>query len=388
MVFDELDTDHHPRTADIADTIVLAHQLFQTAFQIATYLGTVSNQFSLKQFNRFQRRGARDRVAAKRRGMRARFPVHQISPRDTCAQRQSRGNSFGDADDVRLDAVMLQGKHFSGTAHAALDFVHDEHDAVLVADPPQALKEAVRSGKITAFALHGFDYDCGDFFRRRSGFEQAVLDPIQSALAGAAIAAVFSAERVAIDVRIRHVNHVEHLALETDPLRDPGRSERKRSQRASMKAAKERDEFLASGCVHRQFQSGLDSFSAAVRKVRARRTSHRHNLVQLLGQLRHLAIVVIGAAHVNQLRGLILNCLHDFGMAVTGGTDGDAGVAVEKDIAIDVCYPDSLGPIGNQLERRAWVRWRNKLRVSFYDRSAFRSWQRGFDFWSFRCNSG
>src|SRR5438876_3355808 len=109
-----------------------------------------------------------------------------------------------------------------------------------------------------------------------------------------------------------------------------------------MKTAKERNEFLATSCVHRELQSSLDGFSAAVREVRSRGSLQRHDFVEFLRQLRHQRVVIISAAHVNQLGGLILNCAHDFRMTMTGRAHGDTGIAIEKKIAIDVSNPDAL----------------------------------------------
>ena len=42
-----------------------------------------------------------------------------------------------------------------------------------------------------------------------------------------------------------------------------------------------------------------------------------------------------------QLLCLLLDHLDDFRMAVSGRTDGDAGVAIEKNVAVDVFNPDA-----------------------------------------------
>src|SRR3712207_6987143 len=43
------------------------------------------------------------------------------------------------------------------------------------------------------------------------------------------------------------------------------------------------------------------------------------DLVELLRQLRHVAVVVVRAAHVYELGGLVLDGLDGFGVAVAGG---------------------------------------------------------------------
>src|SRR5258708_7106998 len=147
-----------------------------------------------------------------------------IGARVTSTHQILIGDGFSDTGDVAPYSVMIASKHFSGATHAALNFIDDQKDAVLVADAPQSFQESFRRWHITAFALHCFDDDRGDFFRRRSGFEKTVLDPVQSTLTRAAVPAVLRAERVAIFVGVRYVDHVEHLPLESDALCDAGRS--------------------------------------------------------------------------------------------------------------------------------------------------------------------
>src|ERR1700681_843993 len=117
-----------------------------------------------------------------------------------------------------------------------------------------------------------------------------------------------------------------------------------------MKAAKERNELLAPRGMHGELQSCLDSFSAAVGEMSPRRSRDGHDLVELLGQFRHALVVIIGAAHVNQLGGLVLNRAYDFRMAMPGRTDRNPGVTVQKNVAINVFDPDAGGALGYQLE--------------------------------------
>jgi hypothetical protein len=105
----------------------------------------------------------------------------------------------------------------------------------------------------------------------------------------------------------------------------------------------------------------------------------RHNRVELFRELRHVAVVVIGAAHVNQLRCLFLNRFHDFRMAMSGRTDRDAGVAVEKNVAVDVFNPNAAGTFGDELEGRSRVRGVNKLCICFDDFLAVGTGQRRLD---------
>jgi len=89
---------------------------------------------------------------------------------------------------------------------------------------------------------------------------------------------------------------------------------------------------------------------------------------------------------MDQLRRLSLNRLHDFRMAVTGRADCDAGVAVEKDVTINVRDPNAFAACGDQFEVRTRVRRVHILRVSFHDGSPFGAGKLSFDFRSSCCD--
>ncbi len=57
---------------------------------------------------------------------------------------------------------------------------------------------------------------------------------------------------------------------------------------------------------------------------------------------------------MNQLRSLILDRLNDFRMTMSGRADGDSGVAVEQDVAINVCDPDTFAAFSDQLYTPPW----------------------------------
>ena len=64
------------------------------------------------------------------------------------------GDALGHADDVGLDAVVLDGEHLAGATEAALHLVGDEQDAVLPAALDEAGQERVRRGDVAALAEH------------------------------------------------------------------------------------------------------------------------------------------------------------------------------------------------------------------------------------------
>jgi len=73
---------------------------------------------------------------------------------------------LAEAEDIGLDgSVMLPGPHLPGDAHAALDFVEDQDDLVLVADLAQLLEERGPELVVPAFALDCFNDEGADVIR-------------------------------------------------------------------------------------------------------------------------------------------------------------------------------------------------------------------------------
>src|SRR5688500_8142650 len=70
-------------------------------------------------------------------------------------------------------------------------------------------------------------------------------------------------------------------------------------------------------------------------------------------------------------------------MAVSRRTDGDAGIAVEKNVAVDVFNPDSAGALGDEFKGRPRVGRINKLCVGFDDLFALGAWQLRLDLRAF-----
>jgi hypothetical protein len=130
-----------------------------------------------------------------------------------------------------------------------------------------------------------------------------------------------------------------------------------------MEAVEEGNKLLTSGNVHCQFQSGFDSFGATVCKVGSSRRLHRHNLVKLFRECGHVAIVIIGATHVYELRSLFLNGSYYFGVTVAGGAHRHSGVAIKEGVAVNILYPNTLSALSHKLERRPRIGGCNKLGV-------------------------
>jgi hypothetical protein len=279
---------------------------------------------------------------------------------------------------------VVAGEHLSGAPHPRLHLVDDEQDAVLVADAAQPVEELLRRGDVAALALHGLDDDAGHLFGRRRRFEEAVLDPVEAGGGGRRPVGALAGEGVAEGVGEGDVRDVEELALEAAALGDLRGGQREAAERAPVEAVEEGDELLAPRGVHGELKCGLDGLGAAVGEVRLRRRRDGDDAVEHLRQLRHVAVVEVGAAHVYEARGLLLDGADDLGVAVARGADGDAGVAVEEDVAVGVFDPDAGGPLGDELVGRARVRGRDPLRVGLDDQAPFGAGQFGLNLRSLR----
>ena len=84
---------------------------------------------SCKEVNRRQGSLATDGVSSKGAGMGAGNPGHHLALGDHGPEGHSRGDPFGNGDDVRNEAPVFDSKHFSRAAHSGLNLIHNEEDA-------------------------------------------------------------------------------------------------------------------------------------------------------------------------------------------------------------------------------------------------------------------
>ena len=78
------------------------------------------------------------------------------------ADRQTRGETLGEGEDVGGDAIRLGGAEGAAPAHATLHFIEDEGRAPLGADPARGLQESGRAVTSAGEALHRLDDERGD----------------------------------------------------------------------------------------------------------------------------------------------------------------------------------------------------------------------------------
>src|SRR6266850_1904293 len=89
-------------------------------------------------------------------------------------QREAAAQSLRQSDEIGYYARMVNREHLAGARNAALHFVRDQHDAVLIAESAQGPQEVERRNIETALALHGLDDDGGNRF----GIDIRVKQPV------------------------------------------------------------------------------------------------------------------------------------------------------------------------------------------------------------------
>ena len=175
--------------------------------------------------------------------------------------------------------------------------------------------------------------------------------------------------RTAVAVGIRRVIRAGHERPEALALRHLAGGQRERPHRAAVKRAEERDDVVPLRVVLRQLERRLVRLGARVAEERPVRTRHRRNRRQLLAEPHLRLVVEVGARHVQELLRLVDDRLHDVGMRVAGGGHGNAGRAVEEDVAVHVLDDRALAARDDE-RIVARVRRRDDLRVALDDAPA------------------
>ena len=220
------------------------------------------------------------------------------------AQRESAANGLGHSDDVRRDAAPLEGKEATGPTVAALDFIENQQQIVLITQCAQALHVFGRHGGHPALALHGFDQD-GAGLR-----SDQRLDGVEVA------------RRCVLEAR-----HGRAEAFEVARIA----ARRDGAQRAAMERAGKGDDFVALGfalgpvIVPRGLDSAFERLSARIgEEHRVRKSGIDQALAQpfLLGNGEHIGSVphLVGGAFE---RG------HQMGITMAQRVDRDTGMEIE-----------------------------------------------------------
>ena len=126
-----------------------------------------------------------------------------------------------------------------------------------------------------------------------------------------------------------------------------GSSQRKSTHGAPVESSKEGNHVLPAGVVPGKLQRALDGLRPGIPVVEAVRSGHGRNGREPLGKGHHVLVIKIGAGDVDQLGGLLLDGGDYFGMAVTGGNDGNAGGKVQELISVHIFNPHAAAALGH-----------------------------------------
>src|SRR3984893_709969 len=180
LIVNDLNSDHQPPPANIADALVLFGPLRGFLENIIANLTRVFAVFRFDQIKGRQTCGYAELIAAKRRTMRARLPGHDALPSDERSERHSAGNTLRGAKNVRLDSGIFAGPPLPGSSHTRLHFIHNPHDAVRPADALQLLKKKIGRRNVAAFALNGLDNNSRHFLGIKKPLENLPFQLLQN----------------------------------------------------------------------------------------------------------------------------------------------------------------------------------------------------------------
>src|SRR5437016_1121778 len=278
-VTDELDAEHEPAAAHLADApVFLLQRLEAREHDLADTLGVGDEVLLEDDLERGEPRGGGERVATVARGAGAR-----VGPRlagrdrvrgDHAGERESAAHALADRHDVRDHAVVLRGPHRAGSAEPRQHLVHDQQRAVLARDRLDRSDEPLGRHHVAGGALNGLDDDRADL---AGGL---VANDVAHKL-GARDAAVRVAEleRAAVAVGVRR--QVSTRRVRPQVMLELAPDETEHTTTLAVKPAPEADDLrLARGGLG-QPQGCLDRLRTAGEHLDARETGGRDGGEQL-----------------------------------------------------------------------------------------------------------
>ena len=329
-VLHQLQGDHQPHAADVADPRVVALERFQPFAHLASPRGGAGGGVFLDHHVHGRPRGHHRHRGAPVGGKgEARPGRGDLLAGQGTAHREAVRHPLGDHHDVRLDLPVLDAEPaVAGAPEPGLDFVADEHAPVRADHLGRACVVSRRRNDVAAHPLDGLGEQGGGAPRGRG------LDDLDQLVDVAVdVVAVGMPVGVGRDGVPDRGHRRERL-----PLGLPGQARRQRA--ASGIAEPQADDLAAPGVHLGQHDRGFDSLGAAVGE---------HDLVEAGGGETgeplgrgHVGLRHIEVRGVAQARDLVLHGLDDPRMAVPDRGGEDAGEQVEVFTPIGAPGPHAL----------------------------------------------
>ena len=197
---------------------------------LALRLGLFHQAFLLESIEHAKRCGAGNGIARIGAANAARLRrIHDLGAADHARQRKAARQRFGACHQIRLHAEMLHGKPFARAPEARLDFIGNQHNAMLVAKLAQPHHQFLGRNIKSAFALHRLDDDGGNARGLHIAFEQH-LDGVNG---------ILNADALVLD-RKRHMPDAAGHRAETRLVGQDFSGQRHAEKRAAMKGRRGR----------------------------------------------------------------------------------------------------------------------------------------------------
>ena len=342
----QLDADHEPPAADVADERAALLQLPQALQQLlAPCRGVGGQALVVQHVERRHRRGTAHRVAPEGREVVAgREGVGDVGGGDERPERQAVGDALGHAHQVGLGVGVLDGEELARAAEPRLHLIADEQPAVAVDDVGHGLVVPLGRREDAALTQQALADE------RRHVAGGLVLDHVLDLL-GTSQRALPVAQAAAVFVR----RWREGDAREVRPavfLAPRVAGDGQRPGRAAVEAVCQRDQLLLARVLLGQPHRPLERLGPAVAEESFLQLARRHRR-QPLGQLRgHRRVVHVRAA-VHQLIKLRLGRLDDPRVVVPAVHHRDPAETVEVPPAVRPNHFQPLGPLDrHRLESR------------------------------------
>ena len=132
------------------------------------------------------------------------------------------------------------------------------------------------------------------------------------------------------------------------------------------------DKVGLSGVVAGQLDGGFHGFGPGITHEGNSGFVKRSDAVEFFSQFDPWFVIII-RRNMQEFLGLILNGLDDFRMAVTGGSDRNAGGEIEKTVSVHI--PNlAAAPVIHDERQSTWIRRRDDRRIPLDQRPGLWPW--------------